>query len=137
MSAHDNLESASGWIYVQVFENVQHVDTDGTDLNDFRQRQRLSPDSRIDVSPHRYHGSQGFQSLKNPRRAHVSGVEDQVRTAQSAHGPFPQQSVRVRNQSEDFSLFSQFSSQRQKAWAYGSNSWVKYSKAGAASLKPA
>jgi hypothetical protein len=62
-------------------------------------------------------------------------VENQVRTAQSADGFLAQQSVRVRNQPDDFSLVRQFSSSRTLTEAFVFNLKVKYSKAGAASSK--
>src|SRR6266850_2439969 len=100
MTAHDEAKPGRGGIQIQGVHVVQHVDQHCADFRDRRQWQCPCPLLRVYIPAHGHDRSQFPQLLQNLGIPDVTGMNNQLRPAQSLHGLAAEQSVRIGNQSE-------------------------------------
>jgi len=81
MAADDHVESRGPRVQVKRMYVVQNVKLDAARLRDSGLRQRFRPIFLIDVSAHSNHQSKFSESGENFGLSHVSGMENQLRTA--------------------------------------------------------
>ena len=102
MTAYHDMKLGGFRVQVESLNIVQYVNVDASRFGYGGFRERLSPDRGIDVAANGYHWSNVREGFQYAWVAHVTGVNDQVRAAQSLQGFRAQQAVSVGDQS-DFS----------------------------------
>ena len=95
MSADDHRETGGLGLEIQLGKIVQHIDGNAAGFEYFSLRQPLGPCAFIDVAPDRRDRGDGAKLIQNLRCAHISRMNNVVRSAQSLDGFRTQQAVRV------------------------------------------
>lgn len=80
---------------------MQDIDRDPANLENLSLRKFARPRPFVDIAPDRGNGSKPAELIENFSFAHVSGVEDVCRAAQSVDCFRPKQSMRVGDDADD------------------------------------
>jgi len=110
VSVDDRLESGSLRFEIELRKIVQHVNGDATEFDHLGSRQLARPCPLVHVSANRSHGSNRCKLVENFRIAHIAGMDDVPRPAQSFEGLRPQQPMRIGDDADEdrSSQFSEF-----------------------------
>ena len=98
MSVDNNVET---FAHFQIVHIVEDVDGRTAERNRHSFRQGPRPIRRVYVSPNRRNRGNLAQRIEHIRAAHVTGMNNVVRSRQRLQGLIPHEPMRVRDQSQN------------------------------------
>jgi len=107
---NDGAEAGRNRIKVQIVEVVDDIEASLSGLNNFVLRQGIHPLSIIHITPHSHHGCYCSQALNYLRITDVPCVNNQLGLFQGFQCLLPNQTVRIRYDSDYFSIHVPFPS---------------------------